>query len=404
MLNPYFLMTLLYAALAILAALDSALVSLNLLPWFNGLGWLRVHFITLGILTQVAFGVCAALVAARSEHAKPKTRWDIWLALNLGILTLMVGIPLLHAALIIVGGTFVLVAAALLLQQLFALRDKSVRAPSGFGGGRKFYLVGLIYLLLGIFVGTGLWQGWNQALQMRAPREVHIHANIWGFAMLVCAGLLVDLYPGFAARALAWPRSLTPIFWMFTLGALALILGPWFDNNAFTVPGIGLVVGGMIWLLLNVIKPLRHERAMWRTPGLWSLVTAYVWLLAPIFGAPFVLLYAVRLPDAGIVENVPQALVYGWILLFSSALAPYLFTRVFLPAEPAQLGGSWFGLGAVHLGGIFLWASLFIAEYQTALYGMAYLFWTASLIPFAMTLWRSVRAGTWRIETTDSLL
>lgn len=48
MANPYLLMTVFYLALAVLAALDSALASRGILPWFSGLVWLRAHFITLG--------------------------------------------------------------------------------------------------------------------------------------------------------------------------------------------------------------------------------------------------------------------------------------------------------------------------------------------------------------------
>lgn len=60
MVNPYFLMMLLYLFVAVLAALDASLISLDLLPWFNGVRWLRIHFITLGMLTQVLFGALPA--------------------------------------------------------------------------------------------------------------------------------------------------------------------------------------------------------------------------------------------------------------------------------------------------------------------------------------------------------
>ena len=43
MFNLYFLMSALFVLMAILAAVDSSLASLNLLPWFNGLRWVRVH-------------------------------------------------------------------------------------------------------------------------------------------------------------------------------------------------------------------------------------------------------------------------------------------------------------------------------------------------------------------------
>ena len=83
---PYLMMTLLFASLAVLAALDSSLASLNLLPWFNGLRWLRVHLITLGTLTELFFGLLPVLVAARARQARPRMRWDIWLVLNAGLL------------------------------------------------------------------------------------------------------------------------------------------------------------------------------------------------------------------------------------------------------------------------------------------------------------------------------
>ena len=402
MLNPYFLMTLLFAALAILAALDSSLTSLNLLPWFNGLRWLRVHFITLGILVETTFGVMAALVAARSQQSKPKTRWDIWLLLNAGILTLMVGIPLVNAALIITGGTLVFIAASLLLKQLFDLRGYGSARLALPQNGRKFYLAGLGFLLLGIFVGTGLWQGWPQALQMRAPLEVHIHANNWGFMSLVFAGLLVDLYPGFAGRPLAWQRSPGPIFWMLTLGASALVLGPWFKQEAFTVIGIVFFIAATIWLLLNLIKPLVNTRAIWTRPGIWHLITAYAWILVPVLVAPLILMQVVGFPGAGIEQNAPQALIYGWVLLFGIAIVPYLVARAFLPEQPAELGGSWWSLIAIHVGGLFLWASIFLQAEQATLQGVAYIFWTLALIPLALALWRIVRAGSARVEAKDA--
>jgi hypothetical protein len=121
MTNPYLLMTLLYASLAVLAALDSSLTSFNLVPWFSGLRWLRVHLITLGTLSEITFGLLPVLVAARAGRPKPPLRWGIWLTLNAGLLTLLIGIPLVNTALIFTGGTLVFVAATL-LQQLVGLR------------------------------------------------------------------------------------------------------------------------------------------------------------------------------------------------------------------------------------------------------------------------------------------
>ncbi len=396
MFNPYFLMTVLYISLAVLAAFDSSLTSFSLLPWFNGLRWLRVHLITLGTLTEVIFGLLPLLVAARAGHPKPKTRWDIWLSLNAGLLTLLVGIPLVNPALILTGGTLVFSATTLLIKQLTDLRP-AASAPQPAGAGRKFYLAGLGYLLLGITIGTGLWLGWGETLRIAIPIEVHIHANNWGFMSLVFAGLLVDLYPGFAGRPLAWPRSITPIFWMLTVGALGLVLGPWVKSELFTVPGILLYFGATGWLLLNLIQPLWGERELW-TPGLWHLLTAHVWIFAPVLVAPLIILKVPGFPGAGIEQSAPQALIYGWVLQFGYAALPYLFTRTLLPEQSARLGGNWFSLATVHLGGLLLWASIFIADYQAILHGAAYVCWTLSMLPVVLDLWRIVRVGLARFE------
>ena len=395
MFNPYLLMTLLYIALAVLAALDSSLAGLNVLPWFNGLRWLRVHLITLGTLTEVIFAILPGLVADRAGLPRPKTRWDIWLTLNAGLIILLIGIPLVNTALIFTGGTLVFMATTLLIVQLNDLRKTT---PTSIWTGRRFYLAGLSYLLLGIIVGTGLWLGWGTTLQIAVPIEVHIHANNWGFMSLVFAGLLVDLSPGFTGHPLAWPRSIKPIFWMMTLGALLLVLGPWLKNEAFSVPGIVLHLSATGWLLLNVIKPVWADRRKW-SPGFWHLIIGYVWIIAPVLVAPLIILKVPGFPGAGIEQNAPQALVYGWVLQFGYALVPYVFTRLFLPDRPARLGGNWFSLITVNAGGIFLWASIFAGDAQTTLHAIAYALWVVSLVPIVLELWRIARDGLGRWES-----
>ena len=399
MFNPYFLVTFLYIVLAVLGALDASLVNFQLLPLFAGLRWLRVHFITLGVLTQFIFGILPILIAARAKLPRPKIRWDIWLILNLGLLILLIGIPPINAVLITAGGTLIFVAVLLLALQLGKLRaTDATTKPSE---GRKFYIVGLVYLLLGIIVGTGLWQGWSTWLQIKVPIEVHIHANNWGFMSLVFAGLLVDLYPGFAGRSLAWPRSTTPIFWMMSFGALGLVLGPWFQSNLFSVPGLILHLSATFWLLLNVIKPLLGDSKL-RTVGMLHLITSYVWILAPVLVAPLIILKVPGFPGAGIEQNAPQALIYGWVLQFGYAMIPLLFRRIFQRDAPPKLGGNWFSLITVHLGGILLWVGIFIHEYQAALHGVAYGLWFVSMLPIAYELWQIVQIAMNNLQDKDA--
>jgi len=401
MINPYILMAVLYTFLAVLGALDAALINFELLPFFSGLRWMRVHFITLGIITEVVFGALPILVAAHNKLPRPKIRWDIWMTLNIGLSTLLIGIPIINPVLITTGGTLIFIAVSLLMIQLWQMRSNQTKEHTS--AGCKFYIMGFAYLLLGIIVGTGLWQGWSVALHIKVPLEVHIHANNWGFMSLVFAGLLVDLYPKFSGRSLAWPRSITPIFWMMSIGALGLVMGPWFQSNWFSVLGLILHLSATIWLLANVIKPLIGDQMLW-TPGILHLVTAYSWILAPVLIAPLIILEVPGFPGAGIEQSAPQALIYGWVLQFGYGVIPLLFRRVFQPDSALKLGGNWFSLITVHLGGIFLWIGIFLTDNTATLHGIAYALWFISMLPIAYELWQITHDGLSNLTESESVL
>src|SRR5690606_28838850 len=80
---------------------------------------LRVHIITLGIFTELIFGLTSILQSRQSQESNTRFRWDIWLELNMGLPVLLVDIPLFNPILISTGGTLILTAAILLAQQLF---------------------------------------------------------------------------------------------------------------------------------------------------------------------------------------------------------------------------------------------------------------------------------------------
>ena len=401
MFNLYFLMSALFVLMAILAAADASLTSLNVLPWFNGLRWVRVHLITLGAMTEALFGALPLLTALHFNRPRPRFRWDIWLSFNAGLLTLLIGIPIVNQALIFTGGTLIFTATTLLIIELSRMRPAAgtkAPAPSTGQPGRPFYIAGLSFFLLGILIGTGLWFGWGEALRIQVPLEAHIHANNWGLMALVFAGLIIDTYPRWAGRSLAWPRSLPVIFWLMVLGALGLVLGPWFQSSYFTVPGLVMHLGATFWLLLNVVRPLRGERAIWSAPGIWHLLTSYFWIIAPVMMAPLILLGVAGIPGATIEANAPQALIYGWVFQFGFAMLPFFFRRAFLPGEPARLGGNWFSLVAANLGGLFLWASIFIEPLYATLHSIAYALWAAAAVPIAIELWSIVRRGLARLD------
>lgn len=396
--TPYLLTSLVFLAVALLAALDAALTHAALLPWFNGLRWLRVHLITLGLVTETLFGLLPLLAAARAGLPAPPPRLDIWLLLTSGILVLLAGIPLVNPALILGGGSLVFAATLLLLRQLAALRRAEpaaalpAAAPPALPRGRPFYLAGLAFFLVGILVGTGLWLGWSEVLRIAAPIEVHIHANSWGFLALAFAGLLVDQYPHFAGRPLAWPGSVPWIRRLMILAALGLVLGPWLARMALTAPGMLLFLGATIALLANLAWPLRGDPLL-RTPGLVHLFAAYAWIIAPLLFAPFILLGMAGFPTAAVEGNAPQALIYGWALQLGVALFPFLYARALLGPEAARLGGSWLSVAALNLGSFLLFAGIFDEPRRAVLHMSAYLLWTVALVPFLAQLYRISRSA-----------
>lgn len=370
---PYLVTTLLYVLVAILVAADTALASMGLMGAFAALRWVRVHFITLGILSQAIFGLLPWLVATASRKPRPATSWRTWLALNVGLVMLGAGFPGANQVMIFTGGTLIFTAAALLFLQLWQVR--SAQPPASL----KFYLTGISYLLVGIIIGTGLWLNWSEALYIQVPLEAHIHANSWGFMSLVFAGLLVDFIPVITGRPLGSPGAITLIFWGMTLGAFGLVLGPWLGGSLPpTVSGLVLHLSATIWLLVLMVRAL-HASGRLSGAGAWHLVSSYLWILAPVLMAPFIILGFL---DGGPIEaTAPQPLIYGWVLQFGIALIPYSARRFFQKVENPQLGGCWGSLAAATIGSVLVWISIFIPPpVRGALYGAGFLLYTLALI------------------------
>lgn len=386
----YLITTLLYVLVALLVAADASFVSMNLASPFVALRWVRVHFVTLGIISQVIFGLLPMLISSLSKKARPAMRWDIWLTLNAGLVALIAGFAGVNQSMILAGGTLIFAAATLLLIQLWQARGGD--APASL----KFYITGLFYLLIGIIIGTGLWLNWSEALYIQIPLEVHIHANSWGFMSLVFAGLLVDFIPMVTDRPLGSPRDVSLIFWGMALGAFGLVLGPWLGGSLPpTVSGLILHLAATIWLIVLMVRALRASNKL-AGAGAWHLVSSYLWILAPVLVAPLIILGFL---EGGPIEaTAPQALIYGWVLQFGIALIPYIARRFFLKEENPRLGGCWGSLLAATLGSILVWVSIFAGGSSGLLYGIGFALYALALVHPLRELAEIVRTGLNKIE------
>ncbi|MGE5250193.1 MAG: hypothetical protein ACM3QS_08255 [Bacteroidota bacterium] len=391
---PYVLTIVLYVFVALLSAADASLVSMSFLQPFLALRWVRVHFITLGVVSQAVFGLLPGLVASLSKKPRPAMRWDIWLSLNAGLISLVAGFAGMVLPMIFAGGTLIFTAATLLLFELW--RARGGEAPASL----KYYLAGIFYLLVGIIIGTGLFLNWSPALHIKVPLEAHIHANSWGFMSLVFAGLLMDFIPMITGRSLGTRRDAALIFWGMTLGALGLVLGPWLGGNVpLIVFGLVVHLAATAWLLILVFRAFRAAGRL-RDPGAWHLIASYLWILAPVLFAPLTLAHILQ--AAPIEATAPQALIYGWVLQFAIALIPYMTRRLFLKQENARLGGSWVSLWAATLGSLLVWASIFILPVQGIMYGVGFALYMLAIAVLLIELVQIAREALKKFELASA--
>lgn len=383
--KPYRTMITLFALLGALAALDAALAAGGVTPFLLGLRWLRVHLVTLGIFTEAAFGLLPGLVALRAGRPAPPHRRGRWLLLNVGLVTLLVGIPLVRPPMIGAGGTLVLLAAAWLGRDLWLsapARPERPGAAAAGAGGRRYYLAALGFVVVGALVGTGLWTGWGAPLRIATPKETHVHAVIWGYASLVMAGLLTDLPLSPAGEAAVRRPWLTLSFRLQLAGAAALLVAPWVGGaNWVMIGGIVLFAAATVILYVQRILPRRAEGG----PGAAHLLTAYLWILVPATALPFIVLSAGALP-IGRVESVgPAILAYGWLLQALIALLPPAFAMVGRAESAAAggtadgpstgspaLGGRWWSWAGLNLCALSLVASIALPPFEARLQGLGF--------------------------------
>lgn len=433
MANPYLTTVALFAALGALAAVDAALASFGLTPFLLGLRWLRIHLVTLGLFTEAVFGLLPCIMARAAGRPLPAPHRGRWLLLNVGLVTLLVGIPLVRAPMIAVGGTIVLIATLWLAVDLWRIGGGRSVSPSpavgggaaagpaapGFATGRPFYLAGLTLLLVGALVGTGLWLEWGPALGIVRPKETHIHANLWGFASLVLAGLLVDLHAALrGGRVPDRSRSLRAAWWLMTGGALALVVAPWVAMDQLMVLGIAMYAVATALLYVTLVWPLRPgalsaagsapDRRPWA--GSAHLLTAYLWILVPALALPFIVFGGAAVPAARVEPVGPSILSYGWLLQALVALLP---PAIALAAgagagggivagsasgtegrpdasealgRPLRLGGSPLSWTALNLCTLALVASVALPAQEAALQGLAFGLLAVALLWLARNL------------------
>lgn len=391
---PYFIVSGLFLGLTAIVTLDSSLANLGWMPAFGGIKWLRVHFVTLGVLTESVIGLLPVLTARGLKLPKPKVNWSVWLAYNTGLILLLIGLPIIDRWLIIIGGTLIFAAVLLVMKDLIDLRKQAI-AQEGKGvctsyATTRFYLGGLFYLLIGVLVGTGMWIGWSEPLRIAVPKEVHVHSNLWGYTAIVFAGFLFELFPQLRQKKILGINLEMTVFGLMFVGASGLVLGPWLDIGWPAVVGLTMHTVGVLIELGYLVGILVKNKEL-RHPGYAHIVSSYLWLLVPVIVAPYIVAKA---SDSFPVEEVAGGggpiLIYGWIMPYLAAVIPYFSPR---GKAAGKMGGSWSSLAFFHLGSILFWTALFFPPVQKMLRAGAFFFWFLGLLPVFLSSFGWIRSN-----------
>jgi hypothetical protein len=197
-------------------------------------------------------------------------------------------------------------------------------------------------------------------------------------------------------RPLSTTRNVSIIYWGMTLGAFGLVLGPWLGGSKPPlVSGLVLHVSSTVSLVVMMLRAFKASGKLDR-PGAWHLISSYVWIIAPITMAPFIMF---GIFQSGPIESIaPQAMIYGWVLQYGIALVPYIARRFFLKEETPQLGGSWVSLTAATAGSLFVWGSIFIVPARGVLYAIGFALYTLALARPLKEIFEIARTGLQKIE------
>lgn len=96
---------------------------------------------------------------------------------------------------------------------------------------RNFIVIGSLYLLVGIILGSYMGGSGDHSL---AP--VHAHINLLGFTLMTLFGVAYRVIPSLAGGILA-----TAHFWLHQIGALVLLVGLFLLMSGMVGEGIGII-------------------------------------------------------------------------------------------------------------------------------------------------------------------
>lgn len=299
-------------------------------------GWLMVHIVTLGLITNSIliwsqhFTEALMKIKIPDEHRGTQVR-RIFI-LNAGILVLMIGmvgqlsVPGLYAA-TVVGA--LIVGSMVAWHGIYLLKQVRQALPSRFGVTIRFYIVAALLLPLGAaFGGMIAYPNLSGTLhsQFLLAHEV---VNVLGFVGITAVGTLVTFWPTMLRTKMvdkALTHSLRALYLM--CGGLALtVVGAILGMRPLAAAGLVVYLVALLIVAWVMVRTLRTKRPNEYPPM--SVGMGFLWL---IIGVATTAYLVATVPFAQLdMRAVTPIFVVGFLLQLLLGAMSYLL--------PQRMGG-----------------------------------------------------------------
>lgn len=314
-------------------ALIAALLLHRVIP---NSGWLMVHMVTLGLITNSIliwsqhFTEALMKIKIPDEHRGTQVR-RIFI-LNAGILVLMIGmvgqlsVPGLYAA-TVVGA--LIVGSMVAWHGIYLLKQVRQALPSRFGVTIRFYIVAALLLPLGAaFGGMIAYPNLSGTLHSQFLLA-HEAVNVLGFVGITAVGTLVTFWPTMLRTKMvdkALTHSLRALYLM--CGGLALsLVGAILGMRPLAAAGLVVYLLGLLIVAWVMVRTLRTKRPNEYPPM--SVGMGFLWLIVGVAATAYLV---ATVPFAQLdMRAVTPIFVVGFLLQLLLGAMSYLL--------PQRMGG-----------------------------------------------------------------
>jgi nitrite reductase (NO-forming) len=315
----------------VLAYLAAGGVVLALGQRVPGGGWLALHLVLLGAATNaiVVWSEHFAAALLRAAPVGERAAAARALALNLGIVAVLAGVPTGRTALAAAGAGL---AGVVVLAHAVGLASRIARAlPARLAGTVWFYVAAAAALLAGM--GLGLWLAGGVAGSADAYvalRLAHVHLNVLGWVGLAVVGTQFTLWPTVLRTHMvpgleaAVRRSLPPL----AAGVAVAATGLAARQRPVALAGLAAYAAGLAVALVPFVRTARRRPP--RTAAAWMLGAGMAWLVVAVLADLGALAVSARVAELdGRMARLVPAVAAGFALQTLTGALTYLLPVVF---------------------------------------------------------------------------